>query len=127
MRLARNWFFSEFNPETMAEYKAALLDTQSAYLRMVVSYWEMAAALVNYGSIDSDLFSDTNGEHIAVFAKLEPLLVEIRVLFGPQFMASLERMIDDTKNGRERVATTRARMKEMRTEIAAAKNRATTA
>ena len=48
------------------------------YLRMVTSYWDMAASLVNHGAIDADMFNDTVGEHIMVFAKVEPLLAELR-------------------------------------------------
>jgi hypothetical protein len=33
----------------------------------------MAAALVNNGAISLELFNDTNGEHIGVFSKIEPL------------------------------------------------------
>src|SRR5579864_7645544 len=42
------------------------------------TYWDMAAGLVNNGSIPLQLFNDTNGEHIGTFAKIKPLLVEIR-------------------------------------------------
>ena len=50
---------------------------------MVTGYWNMAAALVNHGAVGIDLFSDTNGEHLSVFAKLEPLLAEVRAELGP--------------------------------------------
>ena len=75
MRIARDYFFRDFNPESMADINNALMGEHSGHLRMVVSYWDMAAALVNHGAIDVNLFNDTNGEHLGVFTKLEPLFV----------------------------------------------------
>ena len=57
---------------------------------MVITYWDMAAALVNNGAISLDLFNDSNGEHIGVFSKFELLLGEIRAAYGPQFAANFE-------------------------------------
>ncbi len=37
-----------------------------------------AAALVNDGAINLDLFNNTQDEHLIVFAKVEPFLKEIR-------------------------------------------------
>ena len=64
MRKARDWFFREFNPESIADFTEAMFGEHSGHLRMVVSYWDMAAALVNDGAIRLDLFTHTNGEHI---------------------------------------------------------------
>src|ERR1700727_1381138 len=104
MREARDWYFREFNPETMEAFKAAIFGQHSGHLRMVVTYWDMAAALVNKGAISLDLFTDANGEHIGIFAKIEPLIGEIRAAFGPQFAVNLEKLIDATPNGRQRTA-----------------------
>jgi len=84
----------------------------------VVTYWDMAAALVNRGAIGLELFNDANGEQIGVFAKIEPLLGEIRAAFGPQFAMNLEKLIDATPNGRQRTAGTREQMKAMRAQLA---------
>jgi hypothetical protein len=117
MRKARDWYFSEFNPESMADLNTAMLGEHSGHVRMVISYWEMAAALVNNGAIGLDLFNDTNGEHFGVFAKFELLLGEIRAAYGPQFAANFEKLIDATPDGRKRVATTRERMKAIRAQL----------
>src|SRR5579863_854209 len=114
MRKARNWYFREFNPQSLTDFSNAMFGEHSAYLRMVVSYWDMAAALVNNGAISLELFNDSNGEHIGVFAKLEPLLGEIRSTYGPHFCAKLEKLIDATPDGRKRVAGNREQMKAMR-------------
>ena len=42
MREARNWFFS-LNPTSAAEYMEAIMGEHSGHLRMVISYWDMAA------------------------------------------------------------------------------------
>src|SRR6202050_439201 len=119
MRKARDWYFRDFNPDSLADFSAAMFGEHSAYLRMVVSYWDMAAALVNNGAIGLELFNDSNGEHIGVFAKLEPLLGEIRSTYGPHFCAKLEKLVDATPDGRKRVAANREQMKAMRARHAA--------
>lgn len=118
MRKARDWYFMEFHPETMGDYNAALFGEHSGYLRMVQTYWDMAAALVNNGAISVEMFTDTNGEHIGVFSKLEPLLPQIRAAWGPLAMVNLEKLIDATPNGRARSAEVRERMKGIRATLA---------
>ena len=107
MREARNWIFS-FNPTTVDEYWATMMDPQvGGYLRMVTSYWDMAASLVNHGAIDADMFNDTVGEHIMVFAKIQPLLAELRERFqNPKAFQHLEKVILDQPDGQERVNKT---------------------
>jgi len=117
MRKARDWYFREFNPQSMADFNTAMLGEHSGYLRMVVSYWDMAAALVNNGAISLELFNDSNSEHMAVFSKIEPLLSEIRA-FAPQFALNVEKLIDATPDGRKRVASIRERMKAIGAQLA---------
>ncbi len=50
--------------------------------RMVVSYWDMAAALVTFESIDEEMFNAINTEHVVVFAKLQPFLADSRAVPG---------------------------------------------
>src|ERR1700733_12275076 len=119
MRKARNWYFAEFNPQSMADFNGALFGEHSGHLRMVVTYWDMAAAMVNRGAIGLELFNDANGEQIGVFAKIEPLLPEIRQAFGPQYAIHLEKLIDATPDGRKRSASSREMMKAMRARMSA--------
>jgi hypothetical protein len=123
MRKARDWYFREFNPESIADFMKAMMGDHSGHLRMVVTYWDMAAALVNHDAINLDLFNDANGEHIGVFSKIEPLLAEIRAAINPKFAANLEKLIDATPNGRKMVAENRERMKAIRAQLAAAAQR----
>ena len=123
MRKARDWYFLEFNPQSMEDFTAAMFSEHSGHLRMVLTYWDMAAALVNRGAIGMELFNDTNGEQLGVFAKIEPLLGEIRKM-NPKFLGSLEKLVDATPDGRQQVAAFRERMKAIRAEVAAKRSKA---
>jgi hypothetical protein len=119
MRKARDWYFREFAPTSLADVTRAMFSPNSGHLRMVLSYWDMAAALVNNGAISLEFFNDANGEHIGVFSKIEPLIGEMREAYAPEFLANLEKLVDATPNGRERTATARERMKKIRENMAA--------
>jgi len=119
MRQARDWYFRNFNPESMEDVNKALFSEHSGHVRMVWTYWDMAAALVNHGAISLELFNDTNGEHIGVFLKVEPFLAEIRANLGSNYLVNLERLIDTSPDGRQRVAAMRERMKAVRARLAA--------
>jgi hypothetical protein len=117
LRKARDWYVRDFHPQSLQDFMNTMFGEHSGYLRMVMTYWDMAAALVNHGAISGDLFNETNGEYIGVFSKIEPLLEQIRGSFGPQFLANLEKLVDATPGGRERVALTRERMAGIRAEL----------
>ncbi len=120
MRKARNWFFT-FNPSSADEIMQTMMDPDvGPYLRMVTSYWDMAAAMVNHGAIDADLFNETAGEHIMVFAKIEPFLSELREMFeSPEAFRHLEKVIMDAPNGAERLKKTQAWLKQLASQMAA--------
>jgi hypothetical protein len=124
MRKARDWYFRDFNPQSVADFTAAMMGDQSAYLRMVISYWDMAAGLVNNGAISLQLFNETNGEHLGVFGKVEPLVGEIRAAIGPQFAANMEKLIDATPDGRKKTAEMRERLKNIRAQMEARRAKA---
>ena len=129
MREARNWFFS-FNPTTPADYMEAIMGPQSGFLRMVISYWDMAASLVNNGAIDEQMFNDANGEHIFVFAKIEPILDELRQQWNqPEMLKHYEALIRRIPNNKETLTGIRERIKLIQGMMAerAAKAKAATA
>jgi hypothetical protein len=107
MREARSWFIG-FHPESAQDIADVYMGEHSAYYRMVTSYWEMAASFVTHGAIDEAMFNDANGEHVVVFAKLEPHLAELRKMFNsPQGLANLEKVVMAIPNAAERLAVTR--------------------
>ncbi len=96
MREARSWFVSEFAPKSGRDIVQLLLsgEKQSAYYRMVASYWDTAASLVNNGGVDEKMFLEANTEHLVVFAKLQPFLAEVRETIGePDYLSHLERLV----------------------------------
>ena len=96
MREARAWFFTEFAPQSGKEVVRLMLSgqKQSAFYRMVVSHWDVAASFVNNGGIDERLFLEGNTEHVVVYAKLQPFLAEMRELMGePDYLSNLERLV----------------------------------
>ena len=125
MRKAREWYFLNFNPQSVEDVKSALFSEQSNYLRMVWTYWDMAAALVNHGAISRELFNDTNSEHIGVFAKMELVLEDARGALGPHLLANLEKLVDATPEGRAKAKNMRERFKDTQAKIAARRSQAT--
>ena len=111
MREARNWFFS-FNPQGVKDFMDVLTSDQSGLFRMVTSYWDMAASFVNNGALDAQMFNDANGEHLFVYAKLEPFLPALRAEGGnPDYLMHLEKVVKaipdyeaKLSNIRERIA-----------------------
>ncbi|MFT3744514.1 MAG: hypothetical protein QM785_09470 [Pyrinomonadaceae bacterium] len=114
MRKARNWMFS-FNPKSAQEYMGTMMDPEvGGYLRMVASYWDMAASFVNHGAIDAEMFNDTAGEHVIMFAKIEPFLAELREMWqNPKAFQHLEKVVIGTPEGAERLAKTQAWLSSM--------------
>jgi hypothetical protein len=110
MRRARNWYVAEFQPESAKDVVKLMLSgqQQSAYYRMVTSYWDMAASFVNNGGIDEKLFLEANTEHVGIFARVEPFLAEVREAFGePDYLAHLERLVMKIPNAKEITANRR--------------------
>ncbi len=102
MREARNWWFT-FNPKSAEEIANTMMDPEvGGYVRMVISYWDMAASFVRHGAIDAEMFNDVNGEHVMVFAKLQPFLAELREMWeSPDMYENIETVIMEAKNGPE--------------------------
>jgi hypothetical protein len=117
MRKARNFVLFEFNPQSADEILALFTDgkhpERNAYFRQAVSYWDMAAALVNHGTINPELFFDTNGEYLAIWAKFGDFVPKIRESFGPQFLINLEKLIQKQPDGLERVQMFKERFKQI--------------
>jgi hypothetical protein len=112
MREARTWFVTSFHAATFDEVMQVLTGPNSASFRMVASYWDMAASFVINGAIDEKMFTDSNGEHTIVYAKIEPFLAEYRARTGnPHVYASLEKLVLQTPGMKDRLAAIRERFK----------------
>ena len=114
MREARNWVFG-FSPQSADDVlKAMIAEETSANFRMVVTYWDMAASLVNHGAIDEEMFNDSAGEAVLVFAKIEPYLEEVRgKMSSPKYLKNLEKLVMNQPNAKEMLASRREMMQRM--------------
>lgn len=114
MREAREWFIRKFHPSSVEDVMQALAGEHSAHFRMVTSFWDMAASLVGNGAIDEKMFNDANGEHLVVFAKLEPFIGEHRAKTGnPSYLVHLERVVLKRPGAKEAMTALRERFKAM--------------
>ena len=105
MREARNWYFREFNPSSADDVMQTVMGPHSDHLRMVVSYWDMAASFVLNGAVDEQMFNDANGEQLGVYMKLEPLLPDVRTKMGnPGYLANLEKVVSRRPGAKEMMA-----------------------
>ena len=114
LREARQWFLTEFNPETMAELGAIVSGERNASFRMVLGYWDMAASLVTAGAIDGDAFRAAHSEVFATFGKIQPFLADVRRTAGePDFCRHLEAVVTADPNADAIMTRRRDRLRAM--------------
>ena len=107
IRQAREWCLQNFFPETMEDLqRLAPPDSQeSAFMRMVVSYWDQACLLLNYGLLHEELFFLTGGEFFQVWVRIEPVVGAMRQGFrNPHMFSNLEKAAQRYKKWSERRA-----------------------
>lgn len=113
MREARNWYVRNFHPSTAEEVLQTLGSPNSAYFRMVTSYWDMACSFVINGAIDEKMFLDANGEQNVVYCKMEPFIDAYRNAVSRTAMVNLERLVMKEPDATARMATLRDRFRAM--------------
>ena len=94
LRQARDWFFRNYMVEKFDDaMRIAGPGTEGGTLAMmVITYWEQACALLNYGLLHEDLFFETSGEFFGVWERVKPIVAEARERFvNTQFLAHTER------------------------------------
>ena len=120
LREAREWFDS-FYADSFQDVVDVFSGEDDRYFRMALTYWDMAASFVIHGAIDEQMFTEIVGEHITVYAKVEPFIEEFRgLLKNPTALANLEKLALRTPNAGEVMANIRERAKEKQTQKAAA-------
>lgn len=93
LRKARAWYLSQFVPTRWEKLKASFGTgtDEDRYLRMVTTYWDMVAALVNNGALHEELFFQTNGEDIYVWQRSEQWVIGRRLeMRAPFYLWNLE-------------------------------------
>jgi hypothetical protein len=96
MRQARDWYVSKFHPTSMEDVQkqAPMGSPESAYFRQVVSYWDMAASIVNRGLIDEAFFFENTGEQWLVFERIKPFVAAMRARGkNPHMYGNLEKHV----------------------------------
>ncbi|REJ76181.1 MAG: hypothetical protein DWQ47_11235 [Acidobacteria bacterium] len=118
MREARNWM-GTFFVDNAEDFAAAMMDPETGgYLRMVISYWDMAASFVEHGAIDRQMFYDANGEFLFVFCKIRPHLEGIREMFDmPEWMQNLENLVMAMPNAEKNIEKMEGWMKESQEQM----------
>jgi hypothetical protein len=83
LRQARTWFIDHFHPgspeEMMEKYPAG--SDEYTNIRMVLSYWDMVASIVNRGLINDELFFENNGEIWVVWDRIRNIVPTWRAAF----------------------------------------------
>src|SRR5580765_2659253 len=124
LRQARDWFFKNYHVTSLddAMRVAPMGSETGAFASMVISYWEQACALLNYGLLHEDLFFETSGEFFGVWEMVKPMVPEAREKFAnKQFLANLEKTAQRYETWIEsrspgHIAATRQFMKQMRAQ-----------
>jgi hypothetical protein len=72
LRDARSWFLEQFHSKSPEEITRKYREgsSESNWIRMVVSYWDMVAGVVNRGLIADELFFESNGEMWVVWERI---------------------------------------------------------
>jgi hypothetical protein len=120
LREAREWYRAKFFPQSYEDVKAVALaaGAENESWRMVTSYWDMAASFVAQGVLHPELFFDSSGEALFVWAKVEPYVPQLRKdLQAPRLLAHVEKAISMVPRAAERVVVIRARMAGLRERI----------
>jgi hypothetical protein len=116
MRKARN-FLNSFFPQSADEFlkiAQAWGSDENAYVRQVVSYWDMAASFVLQGALHEELFLESAGEMVFTFAKFHPFLAEIRKsMEAPEFLRNVETLLNRSEAGRSKLNTTLERIRKI--------------
>lgn len=110
LRKARQWMLSDFKATAWEEVESQYLSGSEPdrHYRMVTSYWEMVAGMVNRGVLNEELYFDSTGEHIVVWNKIKAIVPGARAKIRPTYLWNLEQMVRRHLAWRERTNATAA-------------------
>ncbi len=107
LRQAREWFAKSFHPASAEEMMQLCPpgSEENAFMRMVVSYWEMVGSIVNRGLIDEDFFFENSGEQWMVWERMKPVVETMRARHkNPHQFGQLEEHVKRLEAWREKRA-----------------------
>jgi hypothetical protein len=115
MRQARSYVGgAQFQPHSADNLIDAIKqgDQQTAYILQVFGYWDMLCAFVLHGALTEALVYDTCQEMYFQWAKIQPYLKTFRREMNlPEWMQSIEKVVDGSAKGRRRIAAMQASAK----------------
>jgi hypothetical protein len=123
MRKARNWWFNDFWPNNADDFLKvawAMGTPENNWLRQVSGYWGMTASMVLQGALSEELFlrPSSSGEMFVMFGKVQPFLKDLREkLADPEVFLDVEKVITNSKWGRERLKFILKRIETWREKI----------
>jgi hypothetical protein len=104
LRTARAWFVKSFKPQSFHEVRELYPpgSEQDAYVRMVLSYWDMVGSFITSGVLNFELFAASGSELLLVWSRIRKLAPEAREAYkNPRAYENLEKvgqmMIDRMK------------------------------
>jgi len=107
LRQARAWFVENFHPQSPEEMMKSYPQgsEENTYIRMVISYWDMVASIVNRGLINDELFFDSNGEIWVVWDRMRSIVPTWRAAFkNPLLFHNIEETCKRLETWREKRA-----------------------
>jgi hypothetical protein len=116
MRQARSYVGGPFLPASADELVALVTagTQESAYILQVYGYWDMVAAFVLHGALDETLLYDVCQEMYFQWAKIAPHVAGFREKMNlPEWMRSIERVVNATAGGRSRLETMQRNLESM--------------
>ena len=93
LRKARDWFSKNFHVSNMEELQKLCPpgSEENAYVRMVQTYWDMAASFVTNGILHRELFMENSRELLFVWERISDVVPAWREAFkNPKIASNLE-------------------------------------
>ena len=124
LREGREWFFRNFFADNLDDWMrlAGPGSDKGGLVMMVLTYWDQACAMLNYGLLHEDLFFETSGEFFGVWDRVSPVVPQAREKFmNKQFLGHLEKAAQRFETWMENrnpghIAGMRQWMKQMRSQ-----------
>ncbi len=116
MRSARSYVGGDFMPGSVDEFVSLVSagSQQTGYILQVFGYWDMVASFVIHEALDAALVYDTCQEMYFQYAKIQPYLPGFRQkMHLPEFLRSIEAVVEGSAEGRARLADMRKNLDQM--------------
>jgi len=117
MREARSFVGGEFLPQTDDELVAIVSKggKETGFVLQVYGYWDMVCAFVRHEMLSEALVYDTCQEMYFQYAKIQPHLQGFRRKTNlPEWMQSIEKVVEGSAKGKKRLAAMHASLETVR-------------